>query len=346
MNASPRVSVVMAVYNAEAFLAEALESVLFQSFRDLELVVIDDGSTDATAAILGGFRDRRVQVLTNPQNLGFAASLNRGIDVARGSYIARLDADDICGRDRLQRQVAFLDDHQDVAILGSAARVVGEGAAGQAIWTLPQSSLAVRFAALLRSPFLHPTVMLRRAAFKPSELVYDAGFAPAEDYELWSRALRSVEGANLPEPLVTYRLHDEQMTSTRRSGMLNAHDSIARSVIARELPHYRVAADQITNVRRAFVGGGDGHYDRSTAVRSYLHLLEAFAAAHTGDPDMRGLKRDAIVDATRVLRRATRDATFYATVRDIIRIEPTFPLFAIKRGLERMSRRQRAGDVG
>ena len=344
MNASPRVSVVLAAYNAEAFLTEALESVLSQSFGDLELVVIDDGSNDATAGILGGFRDRRVRVLTNPQNLGFAASLNRGIAVARGSYIARLDADDICGRDRLRRQVAYLDGHQEVAILGSAARVVG-AAAGEAIWTLPQRPLAVRFVALLRSPFLHPTVMLRRAAFKPGDLVYDASFAPAEDYELWSRALRFVEGANLPEPLVTYRLHRGQMTSTRRSEMLNAHDGIALSVIAHELPHYELNPEQLTNMRRAFAGGGDGHYDRSAAVRSYLHLLEAFAAAHTGDPDMRGLKRDAIADSARVLRRATRDATFYATVRDIIRIEPTFPLVAIKRGLERMFRQQRAEDV-
>lgn len=324
---------------------EAVESVLSQSFGDLELVVIDDGSADASAEILLGIGDRRLRVLTNPQNLGLAASLNRGIGVARGSYIARLDADDVCAPDRLRRQVTYLDGHRNIGIVGSAARVVGEGAADGAIWRLPQTSLAVRFASLIRCPFLHPTVLLRRAAFKPSELVYNATFAPAEDYELWSRALRSLDGANLPEPLVTYRLHGEQMTRTRRRGMLNAHDEIARSVIASELPHHQVTPEQIANIRRAFVGGGDAPYDTSSAVRSYLDLLQAFAAAHHADPELRRLKRDAVADAARVLRGAARDATFFALARDMIRLEPTFPLAVIKRGSERMFQRLRPGDV-
>ncbi len=339
MSMSPRVSVVMAVYNAEPFLAETLESVVSQSFSDLELVVVDDCSTDGSAEILLGVCDRRVQVLRNPQNLGFAASLNRGIAAARGAYIARLDADDICAHDRLRRQVAYLDGHHDVTIVGTAARVVGEGVSGEATWRLPQSSLAVRFAALLRSPFLHPTVMLRRAAFDPRELVYDGRFAPAEDYELWSRALRSVEGANLREPLVTYRLHGGQMTSTRRSGMLDAHDSIALNAIAHELPHHPITPGQITNVRRAFAGGGDGHFDRLAAVRSYLDLLEAFSTAHAGHPDLSRVRRDAAADAARVLRGATRDRMFLALIREIVTIEPALPLVALKRASERILRR-------
>lgn len=339
----PLVSVVMAVYNGEAFLSEALQSLIGQTLSDLEVIIVDDGSTDRSAEIISAIGDRRIRVLTNPRNLGFTASLNRGIDAARGSYIARLDADDICAPDRLHRQVAYLDIHQNVAILGTAARVVGEGVAREAIWRLPLSSLAVRFAALIRSPFLHPTVMLRRAAFQSRELAFDASFAPAEDYELWARALRSVEGANLPEPLVTYRLHRDQMTSTRRSSMLAAHDSIARSAIAHALPQHQISPDQIANVRRAFVGGGDGRYDPSSAVRSYLDLFGAFAAAHSHDPGLGQLKRDAVTDATRVLREATRDKAFFAIARDIIKIEPTFPLDAIRRGSERMFQRLRAG---
>lgn len=334
----------MAVYNTEAFLTEALESVLSQSFGDLEIVVVDDGSTDASAEILLGIGDRRLRVLTNPQNLGLAASLNRGIDFARGTYIARLDADDVCAPDRLRRQVAYLDGHQNIGIVGSAARIVGGGVNG-AIWRLPQTALAVRFASLIRCPFLHPTVLLRRAAFRPGDLVYDATFAPAEDYELWSRALRSLDGANLPEPLVTYRLHGEQMTSTRRSGMLNAHADIARSVIATELPDHRVTPEELANVRRAFVGGGDGPYDRSSAVRSYLDLLRAFAAAHSADPELGGLKRDAVADAARVLGRATRDKTFFALARDLIKFEPTFPLAVFERVSVRMVERLRPGNV-
>jgi hypothetical protein len=341
MTSSPKVSVVVAVYNAEAFLIEALESVLAQSFDDLELVVVDDGSSDSSAELLRQIRDPRMRLLTNSRNIGFAGSLNRGFDAAQGSYIARLDADDVCVRDRLRQQVDYLDAHQSVAILGTAARVVGEGLVGAVVWSVPESPLAVRFAALLRSPFLHPSGMIRRTAFKPGELVYDARFAPAEDYELWSRALRSANGANLSQPLITYRLHGAQMTSVRRTGMLNAHDSIARSVIAHELPRHQLTLEQVTNLRRAFVGGGDAPVDRTSAVRLYLDLFEAFAAAHEDNPELGRLRQTAATNATRVLLSGQRDAAFFATMRDIIKFDPTAPFLTLKTRSQRMFGRWR-----
>jgi glycosyltransferase involved in cell wall biosynthesis len=331
MTVSPQVSVVMAVYNAEAFLLEAVRSVLAQSFVDLELVAIDDGSSDSSREILLSISDRRLRVLTNPSNLGFATSLNRGIAVARGPYIARLDADDVCARDRLSKQVAHLDANQRIAILGTAARVIGEGAARAAGWKVPQTALAVRFVTLLRCPFLHPTVMLRRAAFTPQELVYDPSFAPAEDYDLWSRALRSVDGANLTQRLVDYRIHGTQMTRTRRSGMLEAHDTIAHNSIIHELPHYQISRQQITNARRAFVGGEDGLFERLAAVRTYLDLFAAFAAAHESDPELDEVRRDVAENAMRILLPARRDATYFATLREIIKLDPAFPFAAFAR---------------
>ena len=325
----------MAVYNAESFLLEAIESILGQSFDDLEVVIVDDGSTDASAAILSRVRDRRLRVLTNPRNLGIATALNRGVDASRGVYIARFDADDVCARDRLRRQVTYLDRNEAIAILGSAARVVGDGAADGTIWRAPTGPLAVRFASLLRSPFLHPTVMLRRAAFEQGELAYDACLVPAEDYALWSRVLRSVDGANLPEPLITYRLHGSQMTSTRRSEMLGVHDRIAATVIARELPYHQVTPEQITNMRRAFVGGEDSPCDRLSAVQSYLALTKAFGIAHGHDPEIRQVRQGAVARAAGVLSSATRDGAFFATLRDMVRIEPTFPFAVMKQRLRR-----------
>ena len=337
--AAPAVSVVMPVYNAAQFVREAVESVFAQSLGDIELIVVDDASSDGSGQILSRFSDSRLRHLRNERNLGMAASLNRGIEVSTGRYVARLDADDACARDRLERQVAFLDRHPDIAILGTAARVVGDGAACGSIWKMAASPLAVRFVSLLRSPFLHPTVMARRAAFATGELVYDAELAPAEDYGLWARALRSMEGTNLKEPLVTYRLHAAQMTSTRRSGMLDAHDKIARDVISHELPNHQLERGDLVNMRRTFVGGEDGAIDRVSAVRSYLDLLDAFVAAHLGHPEIRAVKREAAIEAGRVLMSAGRHPALPGMWRRLIRTDPALPLIAIRRGSKIVGRR-------
>ena len=336
---APAVSVVMPVYNAEQFVEEAVESVFAQSLGDFELIIVDDASSDGSAQILSHFSDSRLRQLRNERTLGVAASLNRGIEVSTGRYVARLDADDACARDRLERQVAFLDRHRDISILGTAARVVGDAAGRGSIWKMAASPLAVRFVSLLRSPFLHPTVMARRAAFATGELVYDAGLEPAEDYGLWACALRSMEGTNLKEPLVTYRLHAAQTTTTRRSGMLDAHDKIARDVISRELPNHQLERGDLVNMRRTFVGGDDGAIHRVSAVRSYLDLLDAFVAAHVGHPEIRAVKREAAIEAGRVLMSVGRHPALPSLSRRLIRTEPALPLIALRLGSKNVGRR-------
>ena len=330
--ATPAVSVVMPVYNAEQFVQEAVESVVAQSLGDFELIIVDDASTDGSGQILSRFGDSRLRQLRNERNLGVAASLNRGIEVSTGRYVARLDADDACAPDRLERQVAFLERHREIAILGTAARVVGAGATCGSTWRMAAGPLAVRFASLLRSPFLHPTVMARRAAFATGELMYDAELEPAEDYGLWARALRSMEGANLKEPLVTYRLHAGQTTTIRRSGMLEGHDRIARGVISHELPHHELEGGDLVNMRRTFVGGEDGAIDRVSAVRSYLDLLDAFVAAHVGNPEIGAVKREAAMEAGRVLISAGPHPALPGMWRRLFRIEPALPFIALRRG--------------
>ena len=120
----PTISVVMAVWNGGPFLRAAVDSILHQEFEDFEFIIVDDGSTDNTAAVLNAYEDRRIVRMKNPANLGLAQSLNRGLDVARGTYVARQDADDISLPDRFAKQLAFLNNHREIGILGTGCRLI------------------------------------------------------------------------------------------------------------------------------------------------------------------------------------------------------------------------------
>ena len=210
-----QLSVVMAVHNGERYLAEAIESVLGQSVSELELVVVDDGSTDATPELLAGFaeRDGRVVVLRH-DNRGRTASLNRGVGVARAPLVARLDADDACLPERFARQVAFLERHPAVALVGGAVRLVDAGGRAFEESRYPLTDAEIRRAFAYTTPFVHSAVMFRRSAFDGAG-GYRACFAETEDLDLWLRLSERHELANLPEPVVAYRLHAEQATVRR-----------------------------------------------------------------------------------------------------------------------------------
>ena len=216
----PAVSVLMGVWNGAPRVREAVGSVLGQTMGDLELIVIDDGSTDGTPAILESFGDPRLRVERRARG-GLTSALNRALALARAPLLARLDADDLAVPERLARQVAFLDAHPDVGLLGSAAREVDPS--GRAIRTVcpPTDDAALRRALIRSNPFVHSSMMMRRAAV---ELVkgYDPSFPVAQDYDLWMRLSRVTRMANLAEPLVVRRILPGRVTATRDTERLRA----------------------------------------------------------------------------------------------------------------------------
>lgn len=200
---APEVTVLMSVHNGEDHLKKALDSILAQTLRDFELLVIDDGSTDGTPAILAACGDPRIKVVRQ-ENRGLAAALNRGLDLARGRYVARMDADDVCLPERLERQVAFMEAHPEVAISGGWVRAQG-GGRDQA-WRCPTHAAEVRCRLLFHSVLAHPSVMIRKEAVLREGLYYDEAFRYAQDYDLWQRASRRLGVANLGEVLLDYRV--------------------------------------------------------------------------------------------------------------------------------------------
>lgn len=204
----PNVSVILPVWNGEAFLKPAIESILGQTLASLELIVIDDGSTDGSAAIAEEFAsgDDRVRVLRRPHE-GLSAALNAGIAAARGEYVARMDADDVSVPDRLQKQVAYLDAHPACVAAGAWIEVVDEAGRHLGLKTFVTTHDEIS-AALLRgiSPIAHPTVVARRDALRAAG-GYDGQRYPSEDLDLWFRLGERGELANLGEALLQHRRH-------------------------------------------------------------------------------------------------------------------------------------------
>jgi glycosyltransferase involved in cell wall biosynthesis len=206
------VSVVLPVRDGERFLAEALESILRQTYADLEVVVVDDGSTDGTADVLAGFRDERLRVVRQ-EPAGLVAALQRGVAEARAPLIARMDADDVSEPERLERQVELLGRRPRVGMVATWVAVIDEEGRELRREVQPSAHEDLARRLLLRNPFQHGSVLLRRDAL---EAVggYRADYGANEDYDLWRRLTRSWELACVPEVLYRYRVHAGAVTQT------------------------------------------------------------------------------------------------------------------------------------
>ncbi len=197
------ISVILPVYNGEKTIAQAVESILNQSFRDFELIIINDGSTDDTPKILSRFTDPRIRVL-HQENRGLVASLNRGILESRGKYIARMDADDISLPDRFRKQWDFLEQHPTVAVVGGSTQVVYRDGT-TSVRHYPRDTAAIKKNIARICPMPHPLVMIRREVFDRVGL-YDStkvGANLLEDHDLWVRVLAAgYDMANLPDVMM------------------------------------------------------------------------------------------------------------------------------------------------
>ena len=274
--ATPAVSVVMAVHNGLPYLESALRSIMDQSLRDIEIIVVDDASSDDTPAVLARLaeEDPRIRVLTNTENLRLAASLNRGLDIARAPLIARMDADDIAHPDRLSVQKAYMDAHPDVVLSSTSIRKTDAQGAGFASDIRAYDDARVRWIAALSMPLYHPGYMFR-AVPGGSPLRY--GDDPiAQDYALCTAALARGQVVSLGEVLLDYRVHGSSITLTKRQRQDAVGRRIAEAFQASALPD---------DLCRSLVPVMDGFYalDRpleTAAVARGLRRHVAHGKAH------------------------------------------------------------------
>jgi glycosyltransferase involved in cell wall biosynthesis len=203
----------MPVYNAASYVATALESILNQTYREFEFLIIDDGSSDQSAQIIRSYDDPRIRFYANEQNLGLVSTLNKGLDLARGEYIARMDADDISLPNRLERQVAFMDSNPDMGACGTWVETFGESVD---VWRYPIAPEDVRAHLLFHNALAHPAACFRRQAFIEKGLRYDEQYSHAEDLQLWQRASEFFPIANIAEVLLKYNIHPKSISQTKQ----------------------------------------------------------------------------------------------------------------------------------
>jgi hypothetical protein len=213
---TPRVSVIIPVFNNRAHVGAAIRSVLAQSLRDFELIVVDDASSDGSPEVVAQFADDRIRLFRHSKNEGVGAARNHGLDVAHGEFVAPLDADDMFAPNRLREQVDVMERRPRLGLCGSWVRVFGGGQI-PFLMTVPSGAEVVRASMLLTNPFVHSSVLLRRSVLLEHGLRYPAGQPAAIDYDLWRQCARVTEIDNIPRPLSCYRRNPAGITSRHGS---------------------------------------------------------------------------------------------------------------------------------
>ncbi len=223
----------MSVFNAEKYLREAIDSILAQTFGDFEFVIYDDASTDQTRSILESYDDPRIVLRCNKENCGLTANLEEGMRLARGAFVARMDGDDIAKPERLGEQLKYLDEHPDVAILGTQVELFRDDGIIAGVTHEPEEHGDIMVKLFVNFTLFHPTVMFRMSEMRRHSLNYNPDFRYSQDHELWTRAMLDVRLANHPKALMRMRIHGNSISRANHGQQQECSNRVRRQVLER-----------------------------------------------------------------------------------------------------------------
>ena len=276
---NPEVTVLMSAYNRSEYLREAIESILSQTLMSFEFIIIDDSSTDGTWDILTEYadRDQRIALVRNRKNLGLSQSLNKGLVLAHGNYIARQDADDVSMPERLAAQVGYFEQKPRVGLLGTANYVINSSGQQRAVHRHPEIDTEIRWQMLFHNAFCHSSVMFRRELLNGESLFYKDNLPCSQDYELWSRMLQHTAAANLKLPLVAWRKSDGSISTTLREEQQRIATIISAQQIRRLLPQKPITLLEVAMLRESYYGFSQipGKQDVRLCLL-FIQILRAF----------------------------------------------------------------------
>jgi len=285
----PLVSVVMPVYNSERYLREAIESILNQTFKDFEFLIFDDGSTDRSKEIIKEYvaKDNRIIPFYSDINCGYVVHLNKGIELAKGEFIARMDSDDISLPTRLEKQISRLKEDVSIGIMGSSTIIIDKyGKKNRTDYRETNPDL-LRWYTFFYNPFSHPTVIIRKVVFAEVGF-YDEDKIPSEDRDLWARvALTQFKFCNLKDPLLLYRMHGDSISDRKKedqnaisSEVLRNHiqKTIGESVPLQVIPIFKNF--HLTNVEIPFSA-------HRCAIRVLKKLEKKFLRTYSLSPEIK-----------------------------------------------------------
>lgn len=268
-----KVSILLCAHNAEAYIAEAVESTLRQTFRDFELIIMNDGSTDGTLDIINSYKDTRITVVEGHHD--YISSLNSGLRICRGQYVARMDADDIMEPTRLETQVALMDAHPEITVCTSWAMAFdgAEGVVGNRVRGMLEN---VNVLFLIGNFLIHPTSMIRRCFITRHRLHYREGYAFAEDFKLWTDIARKYgQFYVIPQPLLRYRITPTQVTHAHRQEQEDTRLMIQQEIIEYLLRTSRPALKKkaVKLYRQLLLAFDEGLLPADTVVATMFHVF-------------------------------------------------------------------------
>jgi glycosyltransferase involved in cell wall biosynthesis len=232
------VTVLMSVYNGEKFLEEAIESILNQTFSDFEFLIINDGSTDNSVKIIESFEDSRIRLINNEKNLKLIASLNKGVSLAKGKYIARMDCDDISMPDRLEKEVKYLESNQEYGLVGTWYTVIDGEGVEKYNRSYPSNNELIKLFLSLNCPLAHGSIMGKTELFKQNAYGSKEHYA-VEDYELWVRMAKTTKIHNIPEYLFKYRIYGESFSDSKTQLMYDQTLEMSKKLYIKNKNQYK-----------------------------------------------------------------------------------------------------------
>lgn len=338
---NPKVTVLMSVYNGERYLRAAIGSILKQTFRDFEFLIVNDGSTDSTTKILESYNDYRIKIINNEKNIGLTKSLNEEIAIAQGKYIARMDADDLSLPERLEKQVAFLEEHPEVGILGCGFQVVSESGDSNYTILYPSNHNLLRWRLCFSCPIAHPSVMMRTAILR---LItgYNTDMRYAADYDLWIRLSGITKLSNLQEVLLLYRQHEDTVSQKhykeQRKNTIRISQLHMSEILGEDVP--------LSLVQRFW----DKDFETSAQVRQTAQLIYKLWKATNSNSNLlskerRLIRKDAALQLYQLARPRLRDTRVLRILGWALRLDCLLLCRVIKNRMHRQIRDRLAGQL-
>lgn len=272
MDSSPLLSVLLPVFNSEPFVAEAIKSVLNQSFKDFEFLIFDDCSTDKSFEIIEDFKrkDSRIKVFLNEKNLGVVESRNKLINLSKGKYIAWLDSDDIAFENRFEEEIKFLEEHPEIGMVGSYPIIIDENSKKTGKWWFETDHQKLKIELFFHSPFLSSSVMIRKSCLPQN--FYDSRFPVAEDFDLYSKISERFDVANIPKFLVKYRINSKGLSKSNTGKM----EQLSVQVIKEHAERLGIKLDETTikNLRKPKIASKIAFNDIAEIEKSLILLKD------------------------------------------------------------------------
>ena len=339
-NTTPTLSVILPSYQSIFFLEKSITSILDQSFSDFELILIDNASTDGSDQLLRYLKDPRIRLFINESNIGYTRSLNKGLSLARGRYIARMDADDFSQKNRFEKQIQFLEANPDYGIVGCSYHIIDKKGSIIGTRRMPESDLEIRWKNLLSCPFCHPSVMIRKSILDTHQLSFEVTKEPAEDYDLWSKILDHSLGFNLPEKLLHYRVHGNNESSLRAQEQRTQIESISQAHIQHSFPDLESSPQIIQELQTliTFERGRSPSLSPDLLQRAVPHFLElwkAFLKKYPQASKNRAIQKQTFEELLLLFQPSLRKATSLSLLLRLFITFPTEFLHALKKSITR-----------